>query len=117
VIGGLYTLLLFGLVTLEATGRLRVPAFLMRLGDMSFTVYLSHILVLGAIGRLWGLVGPLPGTRGDNAVAIAAMLSAVVIYGWWGYRLVERPLQVWTHRRRARLFPQPSAPLPVASSR
>lgn len=108
VIGGFYALLVVALVTLESAGVLRVPRFLGRLGDMSYTVYLSHLLVLGAIGHLWAMIGPWPQTRLDNLIVVTVMLVAVVTCGWWGYRLVERPLINWSHRTRTRLFAAPS---------
>lgn len=50
-------LLVFGLSGLERTGRLRYPRFVLALGDASYTLYLSHLLVLSAVGRLWRALG------------------------------------------------------------
>ena len=103
VLGVLYGGLLASCVVLEAKGSLRIPAFLRLGGDMSYTVYLSHVLVLSAIGRIWLAIGPASGLA-DNVVACTAMFTAVIAYGWIGYRLIEKPMVDLSHRLRTRLI-------------
>lgn len=104
LVGALYGLLVLAVATLEKRERFRPPRFLQFLGDVSYTVYLSHLLVLSAIGRLWLIASPAPHSLWDNLFACLAMLAAVVAYGWLGYRLLEQPLLQLSHRLRTRWF-------------
>ena len=70
---------------------------------MSYTVYLSHVLVLSVIGKIWLAIGPVSGLV-DNVVACAVMFTAVIVYGWIAYRLIEKPTVDLSHRLRARLI-------------
>jgi len=103
VIGGLFGALLGSCVALEAKRALRIPTFMRLNGDMSYTVYLSHVLVLSVIGKIWLAIGPAPGLW-DNAVVCTIMFTAVVVYGWIAYRLIEKPMVDLSHRLRARLI-------------
>lgn len=89
-VGGLSALLLFCCAVLERRGQGIQPGLLHAIGNASYTIYLSHLLVLGVIGRLWQLVA-VPGSPWDNLLAYALMLSAVVVYGFVGLRFIERP--------------------------
>lgn len=102
LLGLFYGLLVLGLALLEQRRVLLVPRFLQFIGDISYTVYLSHVLVLSAIGRLWVLTGPRVETQMDNLVVLMLMLIAVIGYGWVGYRLIELPAVDMSHRLRAR---------------
>lgn len=104
VLGSLYGLLVLFIVALERTRKFTFPGFLQSIGDISYTVYLSHVLVLSAIGRLWLMLPSSPNSLLDNIAACFLMLSAVLAYGWVGYRLVELPLLQYSHRLRARWF-------------
>ena len=88
VFGGL----VFGLALLERRGLIRMPTFWVAVGDMSYTLYLSHLLVLGVIGRLWQWLGAWPESLLDNLGFVILMLSAVLCYGWVGYRCFEKPV-------------------------
>jgi exopolysaccharide production protein ExoZ len=104
IIGMLYGSLLFSVVMLEKFNTFALPKFLQFIGDISYTVYLSHILVLSAIGRLWLAATPAPNSLSDNMLACFMMLAAVAGYGWIGYRLVEQPILQVSHRLRTRWF-------------
>lgn len=109
--GSSYAAILLCCVALERRGALAAPRFLRWLGDASYTVYLSHVLVISVIGRVWLAIGPQAGAV-DNLVAFSAMLLSVIAYGWIGFKLVENPLVGLSHRMRDRLFPatKPVAP-------
>ncbi len=77
---------------LERRKRLSVPGFLVVVGDMSYTVYLSHLLVLGVIGRVWSLVGAWPQSYLDNLLFALLMMAAAICYGWVGYHVFEKPV-------------------------
>lgn len=104
VIGTLYGFLVFSVVTLEQFHKFTAPKSLQFIGDISYTVYLSHVLVLSAIGRLWLIASPAPNSLLDNVLACIIMLAVVVGYGWIGYRMVEQPILQVSHRLRARWF-------------
>ncbi len=92
LVGAVFGTLVLGLALLERRRHIRVPAFLVATGDMSYTVYLSHLLVLGVIGRLWQTFGARPDSLLDNALFAALMMAAVVCYGWVGYHCFEKPV-------------------------
>lgn len=91
VVGTVFGCLVFTLAMLERRGHVAMPKGLVLIGDMSYTVYLSHLLVLGVIGRLWQVIGGWPGTLLDNISFAALMMGAVLCYGWVGYRCFEMP--------------------------
>ncbi|SAK65926.1 acyltransferase 3 [Caballeronia catudaia] len=70
------------------------PASMQVLGDMSYSLYLSHILVISAVGRMWSWAFPAGpffwGTLGAVAAAIAL--------GWVSFRFVETPLLLASKR-------------------
>lgn len=100
----LYALLLLTLTALEREKNFRVPEFLCRVGDASYTIYLSHVLILSAVGRLWLITDRDRYGLFDNLLACLIMLSATLAYGRAAYRWVERPLLEGSRRLRARWF-------------
>jgi peptidoglycan/LPS O-acetylase OafA/YrhL len=105
-VGAVVGTLIFTFATLERRRHVRMPGFLVAVGDMSYTVYLSHLLVLGVIGRIWQVVGTRPDSLLDNALFAALMMVAVVCYGSVGYRFFEKPVLDRSNdysRRRFRL--------------
>lgn len=70
--------------------RPHLPGWLARIGDASYAIYLSHILVIGVLARLMPrFIGDMPlSSLGFYAVALAACL----VFGWLTHILLERPL-------------------------
>ncbi|WAH57070.1 acyltransferase [Pseudomonas silvicola] len=103
LVAAVFSGLTLSLALLERRGLLSVPRWLAHIGDMSYTVYLSHLLVLGVMGQVWRLVGAHPDSLWDNAVFVVLMLTATLCYGWVAYRLIEKPLldraTAWGNRR------------------
>jgi exopolysaccharide production protein ExoZ len=90
--------LVAGAVMLDRAGW-PFPRWLSRLGDASYSMYLSHVLVLSAIGRSWQRFereGPL-----DNALLLVLCLLAVVGVGLASHRWIEQPLLRWRARGTA----------------
>ena len=108
-LGTLYALLVYAAASLESSAKRPLPEAVVGLGNISYTLYLSHILVLSAVGRLWRGAAPAAGSLVDNAVVLPAMLVAVVGCGWLAYRLVEQPALALSHRLRHRWFGRPVA--------
>ena len=83
-------LLVFGVVRMERTdrapGRLsRAAAFM---GDASYSIYLVHVLVIRALGRMFesGMVA-LPGDGVVVVTVVASLAAGAVVHVW-----IERPL-------------------------
>ncbi|TFW14084.1 acyltransferase [Brevundimonas intermedia] len=101
-------LLVFGVVRMERTdaapGRLeRAAAFM---GDASYSIYLTHVLVIRALGRLFesGVVA-MPGDAVVVLTVFASLAAGVAVHLW-----VERPmLRLLTPSPRGRGLERPSA--------
>ena len=66
------------MATLEKLNKFTLPKSL-RSSATSYTVYLSHVLVLSAIGRLWLMATPAPDSLLDNLLVCLTMLAAVAV--------------------------------------
>ena len=89
--GGPATLLVAASLAVERSGRLRLPGWLLRLGDASYAIYLVHGFVLAALAALhlpaaWALLGAALGVSGGAGLAV---------HCW-----VERPIAAWLAGRR-----------------
>jgi exopolysaccharide production protein ExoZ len=80
-------LIVYGLVAMEIRGALAAPEWLVTLGDASYSTYLSHVLVLSALGRLFAM------TPNHNAWTEAAFVVACIMaanaFGLVSRRLIE----------------------------
>lgn len=94
-VGVVFGGLIGSLALLERRRLIRVPGFLIVTGDMSYTIYLSHLLVLGVIGRTWQWVGARPDSGWDNLIFLLLMMAAVLGYGALAYRYFEKPVLDW----------------------
>lgn len=96
---GLPAFLLF-CVAIAGDGAIAARATLLRrLGDASYSIYLSHLLVvLGASEAIAALpAGRLP--VGSADLVLVALLGAAAFVGWAVHRLAERPLLEIGRRR------------------
>lgn len=101
-------LLVFGVVRMERTdaapGRLgRAVAFM---GDASYSIYLVHVLVIRALGRMFesGMVA-LPGDAVVGLTVLASLAAGAVVHVW-----IERPLlRLMTPSRHRPLLHTPSS--------
>ncbi|MHC8349678.1 acyltransferase family protein [Pseudomonas sp. RT4P38] len=100
-VGGGYTLLLLASALLESTNRLKVFGLLKSVGDMSYSLYLSHILTLSVCGRVWFSLG-YTGSGVWGAMAFwAASYGAVILVAYLSHRLIEKPLLALTTSYRS----------------
>jgi exopolysaccharide production protein ExoZ len=85
-----FVLMIYGAVALENNKQQVFPSWLIRLGDASYSIYLTHILILAACGRVWQLFA----WQGyaDNIIMITVMLIIVLFGGLVCYRYIEQPL-------------------------
>ena len=100
-----YALLMLAATSFEYRRGIGPVARLSILGDMSYSIYLAHVLVLAVTGRAWLAVsGPLA----SNPVAVAAwwLVTALAVLGvgYLSYRLIERPVMKWSRTWRIRVF-------------
>ncbi len=93
-------MMIYGAVWLEQERGLSLPAFLTNLGNWSYSLYLSHLLVLLSLKWIWnmqalqayipdGLKWGAPGWL-DNIIYVVVGLAASVIVAAISYRLIER---------------------------
>lgn len=103
VVALVFSALTLSLVLLERRKLISVPHWLTHIGDISYTVYLSHLLVLGVMGQVWRLVGAAPDSLWDNLAFVLLMLAATLCYGAVAYRVFEKPLldraTAWCNQR------------------
>lgn len=83
-------ILVGGTVFLERNGHLAVPAFLTSLGDSSYSLYLSHIFAISALGKLW--LEHIDGMY--NIFLILAVIFSIIV-GHLAYRIAEKPLTTY----------------------
>ena len=101
--GAGYGALLLGMATVEREG-LRVFKPFVALGDSSYTLYLSHIIVLNVCARVW-FSSPLASVGGPKSGVIFWILTFIscVAYALIAYRITEGPLvQFFGSRARGR---------------
>jgi len=84
-------LLLYGAAAAEGRNELHMPAALVYAGDISYSLYLSHGLVLAALGRVWWRY--LSAGAVSNLTACLVFASIAVFFAALSNRLIERPLQ------------------------
>jgi peptidoglycan/LPS O-acetylase OafA/YrhL len=102
--------LVYGLTSLERLGKLEIPTLFVSIGDWSYSLYLSHILVLSALKRIYpkimsmlpnsssdplslGAPGPL-----DNVVWGFCGIVSCLVFAAFSYRYIERPLIAGSRR-------------------
>jgi peptidoglycan/LPS O-acetylase OafA/YrhL len=90
LLGSSFALLIAGLAKLERAGKLAPPAFLLAIGDSSYTLYLIHTNVEGVFLKLLNKIPEtvMPGPT----VRFAIALTMTIITGYAIYFLVERNL-------------------------
>ncbi|MGH7043937.1 MAG: acyltransferase family protein, partial [Acetobacteraceae bacterium] len=71
-------LVVAGAVRLEEAGVRLFPASLVALGDASYSLYLSHVLVIAAVGRVWErfLAGP---SAANHLAGLAGVFAAALV--------------------------------------
>ena len=94
--GSFATLFLYGAMELERTKLIRYLPSLRAIGDWSYSIYLSHVLVLNVVARLFARF--LDGTGALILLTIAG-IAAVLVVGYLSYTYMERPLIALLYQR------------------
>ena len=87
--GSFATLFLFGALELERTRLIRYLPFFASIGDWSYSIYLSHVLVLNLIARL---IAPSLLYPAAMALILVVGIAGVLLIGYLSYTYIERPL-------------------------
>ena len=82
-------LIVYGLSALETRG-MALPSCLSRLGDWSYSLYLTHILSLSLFGRLWKTMAQ----KGiwDNVIALFALPALAIFFAALCWKYAENPM-------------------------
>jgi len=99
-------LLVYGLLGWEGETRsLKVPRWVIRCGDMSYSIYLVHLLVIHFAYRyIWHVFDHNDARALFIVVTVAIALFASAIF----YKLIERPFTQWTRLRLEEIFKVPA---------
>jgi peptidoglycan/LPS O-acetylase OafA/YrhL len=89
-------LVVYGAVALEVRLGRTVPSSVRRLGDASYSLYLTHVPALTLLAVLLG--GHLPEGSVTHALALPGALIVVVAGAFMCYVVVERPLKAAAQR-------------------
>jgi len=92
-------LLAFGLVFLERLNHLRLPRFLVALGNSSYTIYLTHVFFLLILGRIFYELGLLRIVQPDLLVLLCTCIAFCL--GHMLYVHVDKPLNRFTRNLAA----------------
>jgi exopolysaccharide production protein ExoZ len=88
LVGAPCALIVYGVVGTEVRRELTAPGWLVVLGNASYSTYLSHVLVLSAIGRMFALM-PSHNVYFETAFVIICIIIANIV-GLFSYSLIER---------------------------
>jgi exopolysaccharide production protein ExoZ len=80
-------LIVYSAVAIELSKTVIAPKWLVKLGDASYSIYLSHVLVLSAMGRFYAM---LPGAYLSEVVFLIVSVCAANVVGLLSYYYVER---------------------------
>ena len=90
--GSGYALVVVAVAAMERRESFRFPLILTQLGNWSYSIYLSHVLVLSAMARGWLFLFADETSRGGMiGIWLALTMAAVIVWGWVSYRLFELP--------------------------
>lgn len=89
-----YLAVIYGVIALEVSGSKRYLFFMQKIGDLSYSVYLSHSIVINAIGWLWASLFP----SSHSIIWISLMVFGSLTAGFVSYRCIELPVTSYLKR-------------------
>jgi len=93
----------FGLMFMEQAFKLTIPSIWIKIGDASFSGYLTHMLVILTVGKLYPKLGL---NNGDVFIIIATLASIAMSLPI--YQFVEKPLLNISNKLVFRTVPKPA---------
>lgn len=90
--GAFFSTSLLWAVCRERGGAVMFPAFAVRLGDWSYSIYLGHVLVLSACGRMLALLAGTMTPSLASWVFLAVGLPLTICVGFASFICAERPI-------------------------
>lgn len=88
-------LIVFCFISAERNGYI-LHSMLVKIGDASYSIYLSHLLTLSVVGRIWGIFSS--NTIYDNLFMLPVLFLLAIIVGALSYHFVEKPLLMFSRR-------------------
>jgi len=88
-------LVVFCFINAERNGFV-IHSSLIKIGDASYSIYLSHLLTLHTAEWIWSTFSS--DSVYDNYIVIPALFILVIIVGMVSYRYVEKPLLTYSRR-------------------
>ncbi len=88
-------LVLIGCFGEDMAIRRALPAAIVRIGDASYSLYLSHLFTIGVVGHVLARLAPsfgLLATPAGHVVVLCATVVAALLVAEMSYRWIERPL-------------------------
>ena len=98
--GSAALLLVHGLVTRERLGRRTLGVWFEKIGDASYSIYLTHLALLAVLALGWRHFAGSPGTAFGGALTLVGIGTLTVLGGEQFYRWIEQPLTQATRRLR-----------------
>jgi len=83
-------LALYAALLYEKNNTVIMPQWIRKIGDASYSIYLSHVIVLSVVGRIW-LLFAMEGYW-DNIIMLLTMLIAVLVAGQISYHVIEKAM-------------------------
>lgn len=95
-------LALYAALLYEKNNGTMMPKWICKIGDASYSIYLSHVIVLSVVGRIWALFA----AEGylDNIIMQLIMFIAVLVVGYISFNLIEKPFFKKTRVFEKKLF-------------
>ena len=103
----------YGLAATEMRGHV-LPKWSETFGNWSYSLYLSHLLLLGVLGMIWQKVSRVGMI--DNLIAVPLILAIAIVASWLIYKFTEKPLINGAKALRRKLFTPPLQPHPQEAS-
>lgn len=104
IFGLLYSTIVFTLVSIERTSKRNYPKVLITIGDSSYSMYLSNMMILNALGRIWNITLNQSSTLLDNWVFLFISLGVIIIWSYLSARYLERPSYNYLTNKIDRIF-------------
>lgn len=91
-LGMLFAILTYSLLCLERRGIVRIPRFIIFLGDISFSIYLTQYITITIMERY--MIYYFEGEVGRWSMLLPFLVSVISV-GYISYRAIEAPTDSW----------------------